>query len=79
MASGAYTHTHTHTHTHFGGMKVIIRNQARAGLRPVCAWFKNDNSISSYSPNVHDNNEATKDRELTCMMVEIYLNWKPNT
>ena len=44
MASGAYTHTYTHTHTHththanthtyFGGMKVIIRNQARA-------WFKN--------------------------------------
>ena len=35
MASGAYTHAYTHTHAYFGGMKVIIRNQARA-------WFKKD-------------------------------------
>ena len=33
MASGAYTQTHTHA------LKVISRNQARAGLWPVCAWF----------------------------------------
>ena len=36
---GGHTHTHTHTHTHFGGMKVISRNQARAGLRSARAWF----------------------------------------
>ena len=29
MASGV----DTHTHTYFGGMKVISRNQARAGLK----------------------------------------------
>ena len=40
MASGAYTHTRIHTHTYFGEMKVIIRNQAHTGLRPVRAWFK---------------------------------------
>ena len=27
-----HTHAHTHTHTYFGGMKVIIRNQAHAGM-----------------------------------------------
>ena len=37
----AHTHTHTHTHTYFGGMKVISRNQVRAGLWLVGAWFKN--------------------------------------
>ena len=37
MASGV--DTHTHIHTYFGGMKVISRNQVRAGLRPACAWF----------------------------------------
>ena len=34
MASGADTHTHTHTHTHtYIRTEVILRNQARAGLR----------------------------------------------
>ena len=28
-------HTHTHTHTYFGGMIVISRNQAYAGLWPA--------------------------------------------
>ena len=37
MASGADTHTHTHTHIR---TEVILRNQARAGLRPARAWFK---------------------------------------
>ena len=40
MASGADTHTHTHTHTYIR-TEVILRNQARAGLRPARAWFKN--------------------------------------
>ena len=37
---GGHTHTHKHTHTYFGGTKVISRNQAHAGRRPACAWFK---------------------------------------
>ena len=43
MAWGADTHTHTHTHTHaYIRTEVISINQARAGLRPARAWFKND-------------------------------------
>ena len=37
MASGAYTHTHAYTRA----LKVILRNQACAGLWLVRAWFKN--------------------------------------
>ena len=39
MALGVYTHTRMHTY--FGKMKVIIKNQVRAGLWPARAWFKN--------------------------------------
>ena len=45
MASGADTHTHRHTHTHthtYIRTEVILRNQARAGLRPARAWFNNE-------------------------------------
>ena len=38
MASGADTHTDTHTYIR---TEVILRNQARAGLRAARAWFKN--------------------------------------
>ena len=42
IARGADTQTHKHTHTHTDvRMKVISSNQARAGLRPARAWFKN--------------------------------------
>ena len=41
-----HTHTHMHTHTYFGAIKVIIRNQVRAGHRPARTWFKN-NSIDT--------------------------------
>jgi len=36
-------HTHTHTHTNILTLrtKVFSRNQSRAGLRMVHAWFKN--------------------------------------
>ena len=37
---GGHTHTHTHTHTYIR-TEVILRNQARAGLWPARAWFKN--------------------------------------
>ena len=42
---GGHTHTHTHTHTqtHIQTIRTgpILGNQARAGLRPARAWFKN--------------------------------------
>ena len=41
---GGHTHTQTHTHAHthtYIRTEVILRNQARAGLRPARAWFKN--------------------------------------
>ena len=59
MASGwtcAHTYIHTHTHTHFGGMKVISRNQAHAGLWLAHTWFKNilkqkkDDSVQDLEP-----------------------------
>ena len=37
---GGHTHTHTHTHAYIR-TETILRNQARAGLRPARAWFKN--------------------------------------
>ena len=37
-------HTHTQTHTYIR-TEVILRNQARAGLRPARAWFKNSPSL----------------------------------
>ena len=38
-----HTHTYTHTHTHILMIRtgLILRNQARAGLWPALAWFKN--------------------------------------
>ena len=36
-----YTHKHTDIRT-----ETILRNQARAGLWPACAWF---NKIANYS------------------------------
>ena len=36
-----HTHTHTHTHTYFSSMRVISRNQARAGLWLAHTWFNN--------------------------------------
>ena len=52
-----HTHTHTHKHTHFGGMKVISRNQARAGraglkrknVIPVAGDFLQEVSTGSRS------------------------------
>ena len=43
---GGHTHTHTHTHTHIR-TEVILRNQARAGLRPARAWFKKYNTFNN--------------------------------
>ena len=41
---GRHTHTHKHTHTDVR-TGTISRNQARAGLRPAHAWFKNTNIV----------------------------------
>ena len=44
-------HTHTHTQTHIQTIRTgsISRNQARAGLWPVRAWFKKEhNFICNY-------------------------------
>ena len=44
---GGHTDTQTHTHAYIR-TEVISINQARAGLRPARAWFKNrqDNAAS---------------------------------
>ena len=36
---------HTHTHAYTRALKVISRNQARTGLWPACAWFKNHKNL----------------------------------
>ena len=47
---GGHTHTHTHTNTHtriLSRTEAILRNQARAGLRLTCAWFKNIDGLTA--------------------------------
>ena len=53
MASGADTHTHTYIRTN-----VILRNQARAGLWPARAWFKNTHIVYKLMANFQNNQTA---------------------
>ena len=39
----ANTHANPHAYRH-SRTEAILRNQARAGYRPACAWFKNKNA-----------------------------------
>ena len=52
-----HTHTHTHTHTRIltSRTKAILRNQARAGLRPARAWFKKIYLFYSIFANNYEN------------------------